>query len=242
MGTKKEGGSQLRFTWASNLRAYSTQQSVACYWDLLIDGKNCASPSQMSMAVHTNKNDNDHIPVGMVNWCKGIAAGEHTLTVRLREREAAADCYTGWETYDYMEVWEPTADEQTLITYLQGHHKVDGGENKAMAHRTFTFVKKEANTNVRITYFDNFRTIKHGQWCRWEVRVDNKSCTNKIANNQYTLNDENDHHPGTVIGNCPGLAKGTHTVSVQLNNSGSADCYLGWMTTNMLEVMEMPLL
>lgn len=229
----------IRIEWQTNLRSYSSTHTSQCFWEILIDGKNCASPSRLRVGLHTYKNDNDHIPVDMIGWCKGISAGQHTITIRVEESPSQSDCYTGWNTSDYMEVWEPLPEEQAVTYYTQiAHTSVDGADVKPNV-RQFSFTKKTAATNLLITYFDNFRVIGSGRWCRWEIKIDGWSCRIPLANNVYTNSGENDHHPGTVIGQCPGISAGQHTLTVALTRHPSgADCYTGWNTHTLLEVRE----
>jgi len=195
------------------------------------------------MPLHTHSehhfNDNNHIPVEMVGWCNNISQGEHTLSAVVSQREGHADCYTGWQTSEYMEIWEPSPEERALTTVMQLEKNAGNNGAESGTIRTMTFNKKHADSNVRILYVDNFRVIGNGAWCRWEVKVDGQSCPAPLATTVHTVNGENDHHPGTVVGTCPGLAAGDHTVTVVLNSSG-ADCYTGWDTTAVIEVQELP--
>merc|ERR1711939_888908 len=52
--------------------------------------------------------------------------------------------------------------------------------------------------------------------CRWEARVDGKSCPAPLAGSVYTHNSDNDHYPATIVGECPGVSAGNHQVQVTL--------------------------
>ena len=118
---KRMDTSQLRLTWATNLRvrAHNSKGGAYCHWELQIDGKSCAKPSKIGVSMHSQNDDNDHIPAEVVGWCQGIARGPHTITVLVVRGNSNSDCYTGWSSNDYMEVWEPTSAEQAMITYMQ---------------------------------------------------------------------------------------------------------------------------
>lgn len=112
---KRSDSSQLRITWATNLRvkAYDNQGEGRCDWEIQIDGKSCPKPSSIGVSMHSQGNDNDQIPVELVGWCHDIKSGPHIITVHTtRGEHNNADCLTGWGTNDYMEVWEPTPQEQ----------------------------------------------------------------------------------------------------------------------------------
>jgi hypothetical protein len=69
---KRSDASQLRITWATNLRVRRNSNSrsgAECNWEIKIDGKSCPSPSKIGASLHTQNRDNDHIPVeiGMVH-------------------------------------------------------------------------------------------------------------------------------------------------------------------------------
>lgn len=196
-----------------------------CDWDVQIDNRSCAKPSKIGVSMHSQLNDNDHIPVEVVGWCSNIAAGGHNLRVYVTQHGGHSDCYTGWESHDYMEVWEPTPKEQAMITYMQRVNTANGSDSSNSVLAT-SFVKKSAASNVRILYYDNLRVIRN--WCRWEVRVDNKSCPAPLAGSVHTNNGDNDHYPATIVGECPGLSAGKHNINIKVTRGGNADCYTGW--------------
>merc|ERR1712146_68207 len=136
-----------------------------------IDGKSCASPSKIGVSMHSQNNDNDHIPVEVVGWCRNIKAGSHNLQVYVTRGTTNSDCYTGWNAHDYMEAWEPTAAEQATITYLQ-RVGTDNGSDGSGNVLSMAFTKKTSSPYTRILYFDNLRVVGSNRWCRWEARVD----------------------------------------------------------------------
>ena len=173
--------------------------------------------------MHSQGNDNDHIPVEVVGWCQGIKKGQHTITVVVSPGNTNSDCHTGWNSNDYMEVWEPTPQEQSMMTYMQ---KVgtDNGSDQSKSVLASSFTKKSSSSSVRILYYDNLRVIGHAQWCRWEVKVDGKSCP---AGSVFTRAGDNDYYPATILGECPGLDEGKHNINVALTSSSGADCFTG---------------
>lgn len=226
---KRDDASQLRLTWATNLRvrAKNNRGGAHCDWELRIDGASCAAPSKIGVSMHSQNNDNDHIPAELVGWCQGIKKGPHTVTVVVSSSRANTDCYTGWQSNDYMEVWEPTPKEQAAISYMQ---KVgtDNGADQTSSVLTHSFTKKSADSKLRILYYDNLRVVGSNKWCRWEVKVDGKSCPAPLAGSVYTKAGDNDHYPATILGECLGVAAGKHNVNVALTRSSGADCHTGW--------------
>ena len=91
-----------------------------------------------------------------------------------------------------------------------------------------TFTKKRASAHTRILYFDNLRVYGSSKWCRWEAKVDGKSCAAPLAGSVYTYNQDNDHYPATIVGECPGVSPGNHQVRIYLHRSSGADCHTGW--------------
>ena len=177
--------------------------------------------------MHSQGNDNDLIPVEVVGWCQDIKTGQHTITVVVSVTGKNSDCYTGWDSNDYMEVREPTPQEQSMMTYMQ---KVgtDNGSDQSKSVLASSFTKKSSSSSVRILHYDNLRVIGNGKWCRWEVTVDGKSCPVPVAGSVYTKAGDNDHYPATILGECPGLAAGKHKINIALTRYSGADCYTGW--------------
>ena len=118
---KKSASSHLRLTWASNLRvrAHNKKGGAWCHWELRIDGKSCTQPSKIGVSMHSQHNDNDHIPVEVVGWCRNIGQGNDKLQIYITRGSGNADCYTGWNAHDYMEAWEPTPAEMATMSYMQ---------------------------------------------------------------------------------------------------------------------------
>ena len=226
---KKSSSSQLRLTWATNLRvrASNNRGGAWCNWELRIDGKSCSQPSKIGVSMHSQQNDNDHIPVETVGWCRNIAKGNHQLRVYITRGNGNTDCHTGWNAGDYMEAWEPTPAEQATMSYMQrvGTDTGSDGSSNILSH---SFTKKTATPHLRILYFDNLRVIGHGKWCRWEATVDGKSCPAPLAGSVYTHNQDNDHYPGTIVGECPGVSAGNHQIRIRLTRNSGADCHTGW--------------
>merc|ERR1712048_1275088 len=177
--------------------------------------------------MHSQQNDNDHIPVMIVGWCQAIKKGPHELTVHISRNGGNADCYTGWHNQDYMEVWEPTKDEQKMLYYSQ-RMNTDNGVDQTHSYLDYTFTKRSEKSVMRLMYYDNLRVIGSGKWCRWEMKVDDKSCPAPIAGSLHTSSGDNDHYPHIFMGECPGLKKGTRKIKIAITRSSGADCYTGW--------------
>merc|ERR1719181_1812854 len=111
---KASSGSHLRFTWGTNLRVRAKNNSGGawCNWELRVDGKSCGNPSKIGVSMHAMNNDNDHIPVEVVGWCRSIGAGTrqlgllHRLVYARLHGGVGADC--GGAGYDVVpaEGWQ----------------------------------------------------------------------------------------------------------------------------------------
>ena len=114
-----------------------------------------------------------------------------------------------------------------MFTYMQ---KVgtDNGSDSHSSVLSHSFTKKSTKSSVRILYYDNLRVVGSGKWCRWEVKVDGKSCTAPLAGSVHTNSNDNDLYPGTIVGECLGLSAGKHNINVALTRSSGADCHTGW--------------
>merc|ERR1711881_304356 len=80
---------------------------------------------------------------------------------------------------------------------------------------SMTFTKRSSSAHTRILYFDNLRVYGSSKWCRWEAKVDTKS-------------GDNDHSPATIVGECPNVKAGKHTIRIAVTRSSGADCHTGW--------------
>merc|ERR1712019_324090 len=94
---KRKDDSQLRITWATNLRirAHNNKGGVYCNWELRIDGRSCEAPTKIGASMHSQNNDNDHYPATMMGECAGFDPGQLTIDVAVTS-SSGADCYTGW--------------------------------------------------------------------------------------------------------------------------------------------------
>merc|ERR1719238_2143725 len=112
-----------------------------CNWELRIDGKSCSQPSKIGVSMHSQQNDNDHIPVEVVGWCRNIGKGNHRLQIYITRGNGNSDCYTGWNAHDYMEAWEPTSAEMATISYMQ-RVGTDTGSDGSSSILNHNFKKK----------------------------------------------------------------------------------------------------
>merc|ERR1712032_1301065 len=226
---KRTDAGHLRITWATNLRtrAHNNRGGAQCYWEVQIDSKSCTKPSKIGASMHSQHNDNDHVPVAITGWCQGIKKGPHILSVYITRSSGNSDCYTGHANNDYMEVWEPTKSEQKMLYYSQ-RMNTDNGVDQTTSYLDYTFAKKSEKSVMRFMFYDNLRVIGHGKWCRWEMKVDDKSCPAPIAGSLYTYQHDNDHYPHIFMGECPGLKKGKRKIKIAITRNSGADCYSGW--------------
>ena len=114
-----------------------------------------------------------------------------------------------------------------MFTYMQkvGTNTDSDSTSSVLSH---SFTKKSASSSVRILYYDNLRVIGSGKWCRWEVKVDGKSCSAPLAGSVFTSSNDNDLYPATIVGECPGLLAGKRNINVAISRSAGADCHTGW--------------
>lgn len=110
----------------------------------------------------------------------------------------------------------------------------DGIDAGAVVSRSLTFQKRRPDTAVRIAWVDNLRVVGPNAACRWELKIDGKSCSSPgalvfdlyaaLAGDQHFRSQAN-------FGTCLGVAPGTHTVQVHVGASpgfSGGDCYTGW--------------
>ena len=116
-----------------------------------------------------------------------------------------------------------------MITYMQkvGTDSSSDGTSSVLS-TSFTKKSSSSSSSVRILYYDNLRVVGTDKWCRWEVKVDGKSCAAPLAGSVHTKSNDNDHYPATIVGECPGLSAGKRNINVALSRSAGADCHTGW--------------
>ncbi len=117
------------------------------------------------------------------------------------------------------------------IAYATGNGPNDGTDVGQIKSRVLRFTKAKAATKLRISYTDNFRTLGTRKACRWEIRVDGKSCPNQALIYDDWVPRDDYHHSRNVVGYCSGIAAGKHTIGVWVSNThgrSGSDCYTGW--------------
>ncbi|WP_133510966.1 hypothetical protein [Candidatus Thiosymbion oneisti] len=132
------------------------------------------------------------------------------------------------------------------ITYTSKLGPEDGKESGALEGRKLTFNKHKKDSVIRIGYTDNFRVIGERKACRWEIKVDGKSCpSGKLVYDRHDGNNSNVRTSNHVIGYCENLPKGNHTIKVWVGPRPGNDrykksnCDTGWAKSRWtLEVME----
>jgi flagellar biosynthesis chaperone FliJ len=122
------------------------------------------------------------------------------------------------------------------IAHATGNGPNDNTDNGQIASRVLSFTKAKTNTQIRISYTDNWRTYGTGKGCRWEIRVDGRSCPNQaLVYDDYAYKDDNTFSSRKVIGYCSGIAAGSHTIGIWVGNvpggHSAGDCYTGWNTS-----------
>jgi hypothetical protein len=237
--TKESNDSVLRLLYMDNFRVYN---GGTCRWYLRIDDKVCTykdgngntQQGWLASSLHTHANENDHVPNAFAGYCRDIKAGQHVMKAGVNS--GGNDCYTGWETSYHLEVQEVFHDGggfanpvHKRVFYQRHGNVIDARDNGFLNMRHLDFRKGEDSTIMRFFYSDNLRVHGHGKWCKWELRVDDKACSDKlnISGNRYVVSNQNDHMPGLIIGYCNGIKAGQHSLRVHVRGN-AADCYTGW--------------
>jgi hypothetical protein len=145
-----------------------------------------------------------------------------------KEMAAAADASKNLaKCADQGQYFDPAANVCRTTIWSRFFNNDWGGENGYVPNRRLTFTKWRDDTDLKITYFDNFRVHGH-HWCRasWYVEIDRKECTDpgRISYDKYSHQQHdywmNDHIGGSANGICKGtsagkIKKGTHVVEIR---------------------------
>jgi hypothetical protein len=132
-----------------------------------------------------------------------------------------------------------TANETLIrtIAYATGNGPIDGTNVGQIKSRVLSFSKAKTNTKIRISYTDNLRIVGSAKACRWEIRVDGRSCPNQALIYDVHVQYVQTLRVSTVVGYCSGVAAGSHTIGIWVGNtpnypgSGNytgSDCCTGW--------------
>lgn len=235
---KVEDVTYVRIFWKDNFRKYSSAVGGWCKWGLWIDGKISNSYPNSNGGIgahfHANVHDNDHAPKGIVGYMQ-LPKGDHKITVKVERTDSRISCYLGWGGLSpdnwYMEVRE-IGRIRERISWLQRYNQGDGRDGGWVNYRILNFDKKDDDTWMRLLYSDNLRVYRTGHRCRWEIKIDDVTCsTGLIARSFHTADNDNDHQPAQVVGYCGDLKKGSHTAKIWLtSNNGRTsghDCFTG---------------
>ncbi len=121
------------------------------------------------------------------------------------------------------------------IAYATSNGPNDGTDVGQIKSRVLSFSKAKTDTKIRISYTDNLRTHGSAKGCRWEIRVDGRSCPNQaLVYDDYASGNDNTHSSRTVAGYCSGVAAGSHTIGIWVGNTpgySGSDCYTGWSSS-----------
>ncbi|KOR30476.1 hypothetical protein TI05_13920 [Achromatium sp. WMS3] len=129
------------------------------------------------------------------------------------------------------------------IAYATGNGPNDDTDIGQIKSRVLRFTKAKAATKLRISYTDNLRVLGTDKACRWEIRVDGKSCPKQALYYDYYDGKRNNiNRSHSVVGYCSGIAAGVHTIGVWVSTTPGhslSDCYTGWAnSTWVLEAEE----
>ena len=121
------------------------------------------------------------------------------------------------------------------IAYATSNGPNDSTNVGQIKTRVLSFSKAKTDTKIRISYTDNLRTHGNAKGCRWEIRVDGRSCPNQaLVYDDYASANDNTHSSRTVAGYCSGVAAGSHTIGIWVGNTpgySGSDCYTGWSSS-----------
>lgn len=124
------------------------------------------------------------------------------------------------------------------VTYASGQGPNDATNDGRIFSRSLRFHKELEESEIRVLYSDVFRAQRDDKTpagCRWSVRINGADCTNRaIYTDEHSNNAINVHSTSTLIGYCPNLPQGWHTVDVWVsptpdnNKYVGSNCYTGW--------------
>ncbi|XP_065195179.1 uncharacterized protein LOC135826500 [Sycon ciliatum] len=145
--------------------------------------------------------------------------------------------------------------EQALVGYAfnsRYHNFIDNNDHAQLA--SITYVKKRADTLLKVSYSANIRVIgggvNGGRAARWFVKIDGQECSDPTLVDiwYYRTDTENIHIPSDLKGICRGtsdgrIGAGSHTITVHVGESPIDNYPLGrtsngYGSTQLLEVQE----
>jgi len=129
-----------------------------------------------------------------------------------------------------------------VIAYATGNGPNDDTDGQIKS-RVLRFTKAKTHTKIRINYTDNLATLGSAKACRWEIRVDGRSCPNQaLVYDDYAYRFERTFSTRTIVGYCSGVAAGSHTIGIWAGSTPGypgSNCFTGWdNSTWVIEVVE----
>ena len=125
------------------------------------------------------------------------------------------------------------------IFYATANGPEDDIDTGQIVSRVLSFTKAKADTDIKFSYTDNFRTAGAGKSCRWEIRIDGVSCPSQPLVYDYYYGTNNSR---SLDGYCSNLGIGNHEMQIWVSNTpgySGSDCYTGWkLSTWVLEAEE----
>ncbi|XP_065194481.1 uncharacterized protein LOC135825787 [Sycon ciliatum] len=153
---------------------------------------------------------------------------------------------------DVLEAYN-AACNKALVGYAfnSRHHQFIGNNDHAQL-ASITYVKKRADTLLKVSYSANIRVLGggSGRAARWFVKIDGQECSDPtLVDIWYFRTDtENIHIPANLKGICRGtsdgqIGTGSHTITVHVGESPIDNYPLGhtssgYGSTQLLEVQE----
>jgi hypothetical protein len=187
-----------------------------------------------------------------------IGPGHHEIKIRYMSaspHHTEGTPYLGWKTRSTWSIEEMKFSTNRVWSQIGGSdhpsprsvlsiadHYDSTTDGEITSHR-LEFNKLEADTPLRIAWFDNFRCTGGNTHCRWEVRIDGAHCDTQRSEwtgtypqmhmdfHTYINGQYANMHIGTqVINICHNIGVGKHVLTVRNARLGdwTGDPVLGW--------------
>jgi len=240
---KKEDKSGLEINYIDNFGYNMSSSGAACSWRLLMDNR--VVEKEISSHANTSHDGWRTHPRHLSWFIYGAALGEHTFKIQIKKSSAGvSQCVSGWpntKVANRLSIQEFNEDE-ILLTRSMAASNTSPNAWTNIPSRDISHVKKEANTQVRVTYTDGLGTtmLLRGLGCRWQLTVDNvvKGRPYNSYNSNATGHRMDHSRLQWVVS---GLSEGAHRYRIQSlrpDSTTSSHCYAGFSAENSLQIEE----